>query len=117
MTLEELASRIGAKVHTPGRGVVVESDQVYAGDRISDLLNAAGEHTLIVSNLSSTHLVRVAELMDIPGICLVRGQVPDPEMLRIAQEHGTLLMTSPAGLFATCGLIYQCLAEHGRSGP
>ncbi len=116
MKLEDLAARIGAGIHGPGNGAGVELDQVYAGDRISDLLNAAGEYALLVSNLASSHLLRVAELMDIPGICLVQGQLPDEAMTRAAGEHGTLLMVSPVGLFETCGRIHGCLAEEKRSG-
>ncbi len=115
MKLDTLAERIRAKVLTPGPGVNVELEQVYAGDRISDLLNAAGEHTLLVTNLASSQLVRVAELMDIPGICLVAGQVPDEEMLAAARAHKTLLMVSPVGLFETCGRIHQGLLEEQRS--
>jgi hypothetical protein len=115
MRLEQLAGRIGAKVYGPDAGPAVEIDQVYAGDRISDLLNAAGEHGLLISNLASAHLIRVAELMDIPGICLVSAQQPDEKMLAAAREHGTLLVVSPHSLFETCGRVYQCLAEEKRS--
>ncbi len=109
MRMDDLAARIGATVFNPGRPATVDVDQVYAGDRISDLLNAAGEHHLLVSNLASAHLLRVAELMDIPGLCLVQGQRPDEAMLAAAREHGTTLMGSPVGLFETCGLIWQAL--------
>ncbi len=110
MTLDELANRISARVLVAGRGrQPIERDQVYAGDRISDLLNAAGEHTLLVTNLASAHLTRVAELMDIAAICLVAGQTPDPAMLAAAREHGTLLMVSEAGLFETCGRVWASL--------
>ncbi len=111
MKLDTLAMRIGAKILTPGRGVSVELDQVYAGDRISDLLNAAKDNHLLISNLAGGHLARVAELMDVPGICLVAGQKPDDAMLEAVREHGTLLMVSPVGLFETCGRIHGCLAE------
>ncbi len=114
MRLDELARSIGATTVTPGRNVTIESDQVYAGDRISDLLNAAGENTLLVSNLASTHITRVAELMDLPGICLVNRQQPDPAMIETAREHGTLLMVSPVGLFETCGRIYRSLSSESR---
>jgi hypothetical protein len=117
MMLDELARRIGAQVLAPGRAVSVDLEQVYAGDRISDLLNAAGDHTLLVSNLASTHLMRVAELMDIPGICVVNGQRPEPAMLHTAAEHGTLLSVSPVGLFETCGRIYQALSQEKRPNP
>lgn len=114
MTLEELANRIGARIFAPGRSVTIATEEVYAGDRISDLLNAAGDHKLLVSNLASAHLIRVAELMDIPGLCLVQGQTPDIAMIAAAGAHGTLLMVSPTGLFETCGRIYSCLREGER---
>ena len=115
MRLTDLAARIGATIHVPGNSVTIGPDQVYAGDRISDLLNAAGDHALLVSNLASTHLVRVAELMDVPGLCLVGGQVPEPAMIQAAREHGTTLIVSPAGLFETCGRIYKCLAAEPQT--
>jgi hypothetical protein len=116
MTLVELATRIGAKVHTPGKGGALDLDQVYAGDRISDLLNAAGDHALLITNLASNHLLRVAELMDIPGLCLVNRQEPDEAMLAMAREHGTLVMVSPKGLFETCGRVYRALSEESSPG-
>ncbi len=117
MMLDEVARRIGAQVLAPGKAVSIDLEQVYAGDRISDLLNAAGDHMLLVSNLASTHLMRVAELMDIPGICLVNGQTPDPATLQTAAEHGTLLLVSPVGLFETSGHIYQALSQEQRPTP
>ncbi len=117
MKFDALAERISAKVLTPGQAADVDLDQVYAGDRMSDLLNAAGDHTLLVTNLATNHLVRVAELMDIPGICLVAGQVPDEGLLAAARAQKTLVMVSSAGLFETCGRIHQCLVEEKRSRP
>lgn len=110
MTLAELAARIGARVYTPGGTATVDVGRVWAGDRISDLLNEAVHNVLLVSNLASAHLIRVAELMDVPGICLVAGREPDADMLSAARAHGTLLMSSPYGLFETCGRLYQCLS-------
>ena len=109
MRLEDLAAKIGARIRCPGRGGGADLEQVYAGDRISDLLNAAGEHALLISNLASRQLLQVAELMDIPGICFVNGQEPDEPLTTTAEKHGTLLMVSPAGLFETCGRVYDCL--------
>ncbi|MCX5674940.1 MAG: DRTGG domain-containing protein [Planctomycetota bacterium] len=104
----DLARRIGARVvaegHPPGRTV----DRVYAGDRISDLLTHASQTTLLVTNLSSALLVCVAELMDVPAICLVGGQDPTPEILAKARAQGMFLMVSSADLFETCGRVHRC---------
>lgn len=109
MKLEDLAASIGADVVTPGDPAGATVARVYAGDRVSDLLNEASDETLLVSNLASVQMLRVAELMDVPGICFVNGIQPDEEMVRLARDNDTLLMVSPQGVFETCGLIYRVL--------
>jgi len=110
MKLEDLAHEIGARIITPGRPGGTEIARIYAGDRVSDLLNEASDQTLLVSNLASVQLLRVAELMDVPGICFVNGVDPDADVVELARQNGTLLLVSPAGVFETCGRIYQVLA-------
>ncbi len=109
MKLEDLATNIGATVVTPGKPGGTSVAKIYAGDRVSDLLNEASDKTLLVSNLASVQMLRVAELMDVPGICFVNGVEPDVEMIQLARDNDTLLMVSPQGVFETCGLIYQAL--------
>jgi redox-sensing transcriptional repressor len=109
MKLEDLATNIGARVMTPGKTGGTTVAKVYAGDRVSDLLNEASDRTLLVSNLASVQMLRVAELMDVPGICFVNGVEPDTEMIQLAKDNDTLLMVSPQGVFETCGLIYAAL--------
>ena len=109
MKLEELATSIGARVVTPGKDGGTTVAKIYAGDRVSDLLNQASDRTLLVSNLASVQMLRVAELMDVPGICFVNGVEPDAEMVQLALDNDTLLMVSPQGVFETCGLIYRAL--------
>jgi redox-sensing transcriptional repressor len=114
MKLEDLAGLIGARIVTPGAPGGTEIAKIYAGDRVSDLLNEASDKTLLVSNLASVQMLRVAELMDVPGICFVGGVEPDAEVVALARENGTLLMVSPDGVFETCGRIYQHLTGNGR---
>ncbi len=113
MKLEELATSIGARVVTPGKPGGTAVAKVYAGDRVSDLLNEASDKTLLVSNLASVQMLRVAELMDVPGICFVNGAEPDADMIELARDNDTLLMVSADGVFETCGRIYRALdGEH-----
>jgi redox-sensing transcriptional repressor len=117
MRLEELASKIGARVVTPRKEGAAEISHIYAGDRVSDLLNQASDKTLLVSNLASLQMVRIAELMDVPGICFVNDICPDDEIVAQAKRNGTMIVVSPIGVFETCGLIYQTLAERGDLSP
>lgn len=110
MKLPELAAKIGATVLSPGRSDATEVTHIYAGDRVSDLLNQASEKTLLVSNLASVQMLRVAELMDVPGICFVENIRPEVEIVDLAKANRTFVMVSPAGVYETCGLIYHVLA-------
>jgi redox-sensing transcriptional repressor len=114
MRLDELALRIGAKVLTPGPADA-QVTKIYAGDRVSDLLNEASRKTLLVTNLANLQMVRVAELMEVPGICFVDGVEPESDMVDLALRNHTMLMVSPVGVFETCGLIYQLLTGNGQS--
>ncbi len=89
MGLDDLAHRIGATVLTPGpEGAKIT--RIYAGDRVSDLLNEASSTTLLVTNLANLQMLRVAELMEVPGVCFVEGVEPDKSRRRARlrkQDH------------------------------
>jgi hypothetical protein len=108
MRAAKLAETIGANIVNPTiSGGEVE--HVYAGDRVSDLLNHSSDTTMLVSNLTSGHFIRIAELMEVAGICLVNGHRPCEDDLKVMSEHGVAVLVSPVGLFETCGRIYGCM--------
>jgi redox-sensing transcriptional repressor len=115
LSLEELAGRIGARIIVSGDQCKTNVTKIYAGDRVSDLLHEASQKTLLVTKLANLQMLRVAELIDVPGICFVDDTDPSDEIIRLAQTNGTLLMVSPLGIFETCGLIFQNLSgkNHG----
>jgi hypothetical protein len=115
MTLGKIAQIIGASVHTSSDSKKVEICRIYAGDKMSDLLNESSSDTLLITNLNNQQLIRAAELMDVPGICLVRGAVPDQETVDILLESGTVLMSSPYGMFETCGILYAHFRSEKQS--
>ena len=111
--LLDLAEHVGAQILTDVSAALV-IEHVYAGDRISDLLNQASDHTLLVSNLGGSPLIRVAELMDVPAICLTNGVVPDERTICAATDRGIALIVSPASMFETCGRLFEKLAVDQR---
>ena len=116
MELDKLARAARAQVVTPNGGDAVDIDRVYASDRMSDLLNAVTDSTLLVTNLSHTVLMQVIELMDVPAICFLHGVAPDAAVLQAAKELGTAVMVSPDGMFETCGRLYAALGLLNAEG-
>jgi hypothetical protein len=118
MRLSDVARKVDAKVLThTDKAATIEVSHVYAGDTISEMLNAASEATLIVTNMSHNLLPRIAHLLDVPALCLVNNVTPGPEMLDFAEQRGTVLIVSPVDLFQTCGRLYLSLDGSYRPGP
>ena len=109
MKLSEIASTLGAKILTRLAEGDADIKRVWAGDKMSDLLNAASNDLLLVTNLNNQQLIRAAELMDIPAICLLHGIAPDAEFVKSVDKIGTILMLSPFGMYETCGKIFRFL--------
>jgi len=119
MNLATVVRQLGAAVLTPGLPLDTAVERVWAGDRMSDLISAAGPGTLLVTNLDGVQLLRVAELMETAGVCFAQGAAPRPEVVAAAAARGLVLLASPAPLFETCGRLYRCLGGDGAvgSGP
>ena len=116
MELHELAEKIGARVVVHGESVTAEIHRVCAGNKMSALLRQASDTTLLVTNLANLAVVRAAALMDVPGICLVDGIDPEPEVVKAAMSQGTMLIVSWAGMSETCGHLNECLGDGDNDG-
>jgi hypothetical protein len=113
ISLAEAARRVGARVAVNAqRADAVEVAEFRHANRISDLLNAAGEGVLLVTELANPQLARVAELMDLPGICLVNNAEPGPALTASLERIGTVLLIAPTGVAETLALL-----QNGTRSP
>ncbi len=117
MKLEELVKVIDARMLQPGRKEMGEIAHVFAGDKMSTLLEKAGPETLLVTSLANTQLACVAELMDCPALCLVDGVDPDPSLLEAAARGCTAVLVCPFDMFETCGRLHRRLYGEGPHRP
>jgi hypothetical protein len=109
MKLEELIQAIDARVLQPGSKRGTEIARVFAGDKISALLEQGGPGTMLVTSLANTQLACVAELMDCPVLCLVDGAEPEPELLEAAARCNTAVVVCVLDMFETCGRLHRRL--------
>jgi len=102
MNVKELAHHIEARLLLGNGSGDSEVKRIHAADTMSDLIGHAAADTLLVTSLNNNQLIRVAELMDVPGICLVGGADPDPELLSCAKAAGTAILLTTHSLEETC---------------
>ncbi len=113
MTIHDMAESISARILYPGRGSAIAIERVYAGDRMSDLLNEVSDTTLLVTHVSNAALLRLIELMDVPAVCLLNDVEPEEALLAAAHQQGTAVLASPYGMFETCGRLYRVFGRQG----
>ena len=113
MKLNTIADKIDAKVLHQGKFFENEILRFYAGDKMSDLLNEASETTLIVTNLANPQLLRFAEIMDVPGICLLNSTDPPGDVIKAVNRLGTTIIVAPHDMSETCERLQQCLDSEG----
>ena len=106
MTIADVKSILNAELRC-GKSLDAEVQNSCGSDMMSDVLAFVKDHSVLLSGLVNTQVVRTAEMMDMVCIVFVRGKEPTPEMIALAEERGIVLMTTPLRMFTACGLLYQ----------
>jgi len=107
MKLQEVLSIIDGKVISDAADMDVEVQMGCGSDLMSDVLAFTHEGTLLMTGLTNPQVVRTAELAGIVAIVFVRGKLPPPETLALAEEKEIPLLASRYTMFETCGRLFQ----------
>jgi len=108
MRLDELASVIGGDTLVQGTRENPEIGYAFAADLLSDVLalTEGEDRTTLVTGMISPQVMRVADILGIAAIVVVRGKTPPPSMIEYATELGMPLLTTKKTMFETCGVMY-----------
>ena len=110
MRLKEVREALDARWVSEARSADSEVQEVLtcqASDLISDILSFRGPGSLLLTGLTNIQVIRTAEILDFVAICFVRGKLPQPETVRLAQDKGIPLLATPHLMFEACGLLYS----------
>jgi hypothetical protein len=116
MKVKDIAQRIDARLHPDDGSDFPDVHRVYCADTMSDLIEHASPDTLLVTSLNNAQLIRVAELMDVPGICLTLGVEPAADLLGRARAVGTAILATPLDSKETQRRIEECMAAEAPPG-
>ena len=107
MKLGKVLEIIEGKVITENIDLDQDIEMGCGADLMSDVLAFTHEGTLLMSGLTNPQVVRTAEMAGIKAIVFVRGKIPPPETIALAEGKGIPLLASKFTMFETCGRIYQ----------
>jgi len=117
MTIDELARLIDASLHRPPVSRERDIRSFSAADTMSSLIARARSDTVLVTSLNNPQIARVAELMDVPAICLVSGATPCDALLVRADAAGTAVLVTAGDLSLTKRRLSAVMGESPREAP
>jgi predicted transcriptional regulator len=112
MTLEEVKNILEAEVIVGSGLDRIEVSTACGADLMSDVLAFSKTGALLLTGLTTTQVVRTAEMADIVAVCFVRGKRPPEETVRLARDRGLPLLTTELPMFESCGRLH----DHGMKG-
>ena len=107
MKLRRVLSIIDGRVISKNIDLDKDIQMGCGADLMSDVLAFTHEGTLLMTGLTNPQVVRTAELAGITAIVFVRGKLPPPETVALAEEKDIPLLASKYTMFETCGRLYQ----------
>jgi len=82
-----------------------------ASDLLSDILTYTKEGYVILTGLTSSQVVRTAELTGAIAIIFIRGKFPVQEAIGLAKSHHIPLLRTEKLMFESCKKIVQEVKE------
>ena len=106
MKLSEVKEILNADVIVGTEKLNMEVTTAFGCDLMSDVLAFAKAGSLLLTGLTNTQVIRIANVLDIAAIILVRGKKPQTEALVLAKELQIPILTTKYILFETAGILY-----------
>ena len=106
MKISQIKELLDAKVITGEEHLGKHVYAAFGSDMMSDVLAYVNDQSVLISGLVNPQVIRTAEMMDMICIVLVRGKVPNDEMITLAKESGIVLLATEKRMYDTCGILY-----------
>ena len=106
MTIRETAAALGCDIVCGEQNLDRLLVSAFGADLMSDVLTYATENCLILAGMVNTHVLRTAQILDVPCVMFVRDKKPTQEMIELAQQTGITLLSCRKTLYETCGRLF-----------
>jgi predicted transcriptional regulator len=107
MTIAEVAEALSLSVRTAQRRLETEVTGGYASDLLSCVMAKAQEGNVWVTLQSHVNIVAVAALLQLSGIIVTEGMLPDAATLEKAESEGIPILTTQSTTFTVVAQLVQ----------
>jgi len=107
VTLEELGRKLSLEVRTATGKLGTEVTGGYAADLLSCAMAKARAGNVWVTLQSHPNVVAVASLLNLAGVIVTEGMIPDAATLEKAEEEGIPILTTELTTFTVVGRLFE----------
>ncbi len=107
MKLHKILTIINAKPVSSDFNPEAEIKGGCGADLMSDVLASIQPDSILLTGLCNPQVVRTSTIADVRAVIFVRGKIPSPETIQLAEQEGMPLFSTPLGMFEACGRLYQ----------
>jgi len=83
----------------------------YCSDLLSDVMGNASEGDLWITLQVHKNILAVASLKEVSGIIIVKGLIPEEDVLEISEKEGIPIFSTENSAFEVAGKLYQILKK------
>lgn len=85
-------------------------DQTVVGaggaDLMADVLSAVAKEAVLLTGLTTEHVLRTAKIAGVVAVVFVRGKKPDPPVIELAKSYQLPCLLTKYSLFVASGRLY-----------
>ena len=78
-----------------------------SADLMDDVLSAIAKNGLLLTGLTTEHVIRTAHVAGVAAVVFVRGKKPDEQIVNLAKSHNLPLLLTRYSLFVASGRLYM----------
>lgn len=107
MTLQEISDLLNAEILVGTDQLHKEVTTAFVADMMSDLLAFGKAGGLLLTRMASPQVIRTSDILEIAAIMMVRGKVPSPEVMQLAEELHVPILATKIPQFEAAGILYS----------
>ncbi|MBN1484583.1 MAG: serine kinase [Chloroflexia bacterium] len=106
MKLNEICTELELEVRTAADKLDRQVRAGYASDLLSCVMARAQSGSVWITIQGHPNIVAVASLLNLAGIIVAEGVMPDEATVAKAEEEGVPLLTSPLTMYTLAGRLF-----------
>ena len=107
MKIREIKEILGAELLCGEEYLENDVYSACCSDMMSDVLAYVKDQAVLLTGLVNAQVIRTAEMMDMRCIVFVRAKEPTPDMVRLAEECGLVVLATEKRMYEACGILYS----------